>query len=117
MLTFFLESNSFLLIFSSLYEYCHSLWNKQHPICLDHKHKPIPVFLPGKSHGQTRLEGHSPWGCKSWTQLSDQTRTTVSIKNFQLAAHSPKQSHLLYFKLIAVINLVLTICQHIHVYS
>ena len=23
-----------------------------------------PVFLPGESHGQRRLEGHSPWGCK-----------------------------------------------------
>ena len=23
---------------------------------------PTPVLLPGKSHGQRRLEGHSPWG-------------------------------------------------------
>ena len=23
-----------------------------------------PVFLPGKSHGQRSLVGHSPWGCK-----------------------------------------------------
>ena len=23
-----------------------------------------PVFLPGKSHGQRRLAGYSPWGCK-----------------------------------------------------
>ena len=23
-----------------------------------------PVFLPGKSHGQRRLVGFSPWGCK-----------------------------------------------------
>ena len=22
------------------------------------------MFLPGKSHGHTRLEGYSPWGCK-----------------------------------------------------
>ena len=22
----------------------------------------IPVFLPGKSHGQRNLAGHSPWG-------------------------------------------------------
>ena len=28
-------------------------------------------FLPGKSHGQRRLEGYHPWGCKSQTQLSD----------------------------------------------
>ena len=24
----------------------------------------IPVFLPGEFHGQRRLVGHSPWGCK-----------------------------------------------------
>ena len=23
-----------------------------------------PVFLPGKSHGQRRLVGYSPWDCK-----------------------------------------------------
>ena len=27
----------------------------------------IPVFLPGKLHGQRSLEGYSPWGHKSWT--------------------------------------------------
>ena len=24
----------------------------------------LQLFLPGKSYGQRRLEGHSPWGCK-----------------------------------------------------
>ena len=24
----------------------------------------IPVFLPGKSHGQRRQAGYSPWGLK-----------------------------------------------------
>jgi len=28
-------------------------------------------FLAGKSHGQRRLAGYSPWGSKSQTQLSD----------------------------------------------
>ena len=28
------------------------------------KQKPIPVFLPGKVHGQRNLEGYSLWGCK-----------------------------------------------------
>ena len=28
------------------------------------KWQPTPVFLPGKSHGQRRLVGHSPWGRK-----------------------------------------------------
>ena len=39
------------------------------------KWKPTPVFLPGESHGQRSLAGHSPWGCKSWTRLSDYTMT------------------------------------------
>ena len=26
--------------------------------------QPTPVFLPGESHGQGRLAGCSPWGCK-----------------------------------------------------
>ena len=26
--------------------------------------QPIPVFLPGKSHGQKSLAGYSPWGRK-----------------------------------------------------
>ena len=25
---------------------------------------PIPVFLPGESHGLRTLEGYSPWGCE-----------------------------------------------------
>ena len=28
------------------------------------KWQPIPVFLPGESHGQRNLIGYSPWGCK-----------------------------------------------------
>ena len=28
------------------------------------KLQPTPVFLSGKSHGQGRLVGYSPWGCK-----------------------------------------------------
>jgi len=27
-------------------------------------------ILPGKSHNQRSLEGYSPWGQKSWTELS-----------------------------------------------
>ena len=34
----------------------HSRWRR--------KWQSTPVFLPGKSHGQTRLAGYSPWGCK-----------------------------------------------------
>ena len=32
---------------------------------------PTPVFLPGKPQGHRNLEGYSPWGYKSWTQLND----------------------------------------------
>ena len=28
------------------------------------KCQPSPGFLPGESHGQRRLAGYSPWGCK-----------------------------------------------------
>ena len=28
------------------------------------KWQPTPIFLPGKFHGQRRLAGYSPWGCK-----------------------------------------------------
>jgi len=34
------------------------------------KWQPTPVFLPGESHGQRRLAGFSPRGCKE----SDTTR-------------------------------------------
>ena len=33
-------------------------------IPLRRKWRPTPVFLPGKSHGQRSLAGHSPWGYK-----------------------------------------------------
>ena len=35
------------------------------------KWQPTPIFLPGQSLGQRGLAGHSPWGHKSWTRLSD----------------------------------------------
>ena len=31
--------------------------------------QPTPVFLPGESQGQRRLEGYSPWVAKSQTRL------------------------------------------------
>ena len=36
---------------------------------------PIPVFLPGKSHGQRSLAGYSPWVPKSRTRLRNFTFT------------------------------------------
>ena len=35
------------------------------------KWQPVPVLLPGKSHGQRSLVGCSPWGRQSQTRLSD----------------------------------------------
>ena len=34
--------------------------------------QPTPVFLPGESHGQRSLAGHSPWGHRE----SDMTKAT-----------------------------------------
>ena len=31
--------------------------------------EPIPVFLPGESHGQRSLAGYCPWDCKKSTRL------------------------------------------------
>ena len=41
------------------------------------KWQPIPVFLPGESHGQRSLVGYSPWGCKNRIWLSNYTTTTI----------------------------------------
>ena len=37
---------------------------------LDKERATHAVLLPGESHGQRSLAGCSPWGRKSWTQLS-----------------------------------------------
>ena len=42
------------------------------------KWQPIPVFLPGKSHGQRSLAGYSPWGLKVRHSLA-----TEHAKGFQ----------------------------------
>ena len=44
------------------------LWRK--------KWQPTPVFWSGQSHGQRSLEGYSPWGPKSQTQLSTNSTHT-----------------------------------------
>ena len=37
---------------------------------------PTPVFSPGEFHGQRRLVGYSPWGCK---ELDQAERRTLSL--------------------------------------
>ena len=47
--------------------------------------QPIPVFLPGKFHGQRSLVGYSPWGCKELDMTErlhftlDMWRATASL--------------------------------------
>ena len=48
--------------------------------------QPIPVFLPGKSHGQRSLESYSPWGRKESdnnlaTKLPSPRRVLMARKN------------------------------------
>ena len=48
------------------------------------KRQPIPVFLPGKSHGQRSLAGYNPWGCKHQAQLSYRGRGGPLSADYQL---------------------------------
>ena len=51
--------------------------------------QPIPVPLPGESHGQRSLEGYSPWGHKGLGQLSKRTHTHTR-------AHTHTHTRILY---------------------
>ena len=42
-----------------------------------------PVFLPGESHGQRSLVGHSPWGHKE-SDMTEQLRLTYMLYNRSL---------------------------------
>ena len=39
---------------------------------------PIPLFLPGESHGQKRLAGYSPYGCRvlTYTKVNEDSILT-----------------------------------------
>ena len=43
--------------------------------------QPIPVLLPGESHGQRSQVGYSPWGCKELdtTEATDTNYTNMQI--------------------------------------
>ena len=45
---------------------------------LEEKMAPIPVFLPGKSHGQRNLVGYSPWGRKE-LEATEDTNTILLL--------------------------------------
>ena len=51
------------------------------------KWQPIPVFLPGKSHGQRSLEGCSPWGHKKSDMIEWLTHTNDLFTLFPLLPH------------------------------
>ena len=53
------------------------------------KWQPIPVFLPGKSHGQRSLVGYSPWGCK-------ELDTTEYTHIFHLLSHLIQKNFAMY---------------------
>ena len=48
------------------------------------KWQPTPVFLPGKSHGQRKLSGYSPWDRRAWR---DGTRAARTFKVYFVTAH------------------------------
>ena len=52
-------------------EYMFIIWRR--------KWQPTPVFLPGESHGQRNLPGHSPWGHKESDTTEWLTTTTTCL--------------------------------------
>ena len=42
------------------------------------KWQPTPVFLPGEFHGQRKLVGYSPWGCKE-SYMTEHPQSTIII--------------------------------------
>ena len=51
------------------------------------KWQPTPVFLPGKSHGQRRLAGYSPWGHIE-LDMTERTPTQETQSNSNLCSQS-----------------------------
>ena len=47
-------------------------------VCWRRKWQPIPVFLPGESHGQRSLVGYSPWGHKE-SDMTERLTHTCSV--------------------------------------
>ena len=54
--------------------------------------KPVPVFLPGKSHGPRSLVGYSPRGCK---RIEDDllTKTTNNNSKASILGHHALKFH------------------------
>ena len=85
-------------------------WVKK--ISWSRKRQPIPVFLPGKFHGQRSLAGYSPGGHRESTWLSDwahtHTHTRIYIHN--------TLCNIYYMYFLPPTNKKLTICQLLNKY-
>ena len=64
------------------------------------KWQPTPVFLPGKSHGQRRLAGSSPWG-HEWV-TTEHTHACVHTHT-HTHTHSPNTPHLNHQLLLLIL--------------
>ena len=66
------------------------------------KWQPIPVFLPGESHGQRSMAGYSPWGRKEL----DTTEVTFGALGVSKLSSSycpdPRLPHLPSFRLMVI---------------
>ena len=51
------------------------------------KWRPTPIFLPGESHGQRRLEGYSPWGHKESDTTATNVHTHFTVRMYLLFIH------------------------------
>ena len=48
---------------------------------------PTPIFLPGEFHGQRRLVGYNPWGCK-------ESDTTEGLNTYKYKHTENELSHI-----------------------
>ena len=64
------------------------------------KQQPTPVFLPGKSHGQRKLVGYIPWGCRVRHNLVTEQQQQHTVINCTL----PRSSALKFLNVILTIG-------------
>ena len=53
----------------------------------------IPVFLPGKSHGQRSLAGYSPWLCKESDMTEGLSTHTHTHTHVHVCTHKHTDTH------------------------
>ena len=75
------------------------------------KWQPIPVFLPGKSHGQRSLKGYSPWGHKE----SDTTEQ-LNNKDIYKCTYTHVYVHIHMYKCTYTYTNVTTYTKQQHTY-